>query len=150
MHPVSASKRPSLFSPDQKGITCYDQALLIYDFTFASMKRPRDELQDRDGIKCSKDLYRMSNDLIADIHGSYSQTGSKRQQFALKMFLKNSIFYTCFLLLLTSMAFVNTTNNDPSTYLFKQTLHSNILDSNGKTFESISSASEIYNVRTHV
>ena len=100
----------------------YDAAIAAYYYSSQEMKKKRDEYKDKATIVQAKEIFKRTNEIIETVHENYTQTQVKRKGFAVKMFMAEAIHYVIFLILLSSLAFLNFSHNDQNDYYFTKSV----------------------------
>lgn len=135
----SVSKRPQVYVKNLKGVTGYDLLLDAYDNSVIEMKKPRNEILQKDTLQQAKEFFCLTNELLELCTERYPIVRQRRLRFAVKMFAAEAIHYVIFLGLLVSMAFLSTNGNDQATFYFNKVITdtfdggvlSNVADANG-------------------
>lgn len=107
------------------GTTHYDAAIASCYYSAQEMKKKRDEIKDKSAIIQAKEIFKRTNEILESIHEKYTQTQTKRKAFAVKMFMAEAIHYVVFLIILSSLAFLNFSRNDQNDYYFTKSISGN-------------------------
>ncbi len=95
------TKRPDYSIVSDDGRTSYDQALDLHEYAMDRMKLPKREISDRDELKINEKMFFETADVLETYH-QLPEIKNMRDKFANLYFLKESLLYLVFLVILTT------------------------------------------------
>jgi len=135
------SKQPDYLHLSKDGKTSYDRALQLHNFAMDKMKIPKLEIQERDSVGRTKILFQNTASVL-EFYENIPEIMAMRNNFANTEFVKQIFLFFLFLIILTAVGVMGSTNSNDQTYQLNSAISNNFFDD---TFTGISSPVDFWN-----